>query len=201
MFAGDWRGKGTTQLRRNYTPDRGTRRASATCKTLIQTIVKRVPDEQVIGDLDAAMQFAGASGAGDIGRLGICGFCWGGRIVWLYSAHQPKLKAGAAWYGKLTAGPYSLKEMQPKQPLDVAGELHGAILGLYGGKDESIPLETVSRMRQALRVSGTREKSEILVYPEAGHAFHADYRPTYHAASAQDAWGKMLDWFRQHGVG
>ncbi len=168
---------------------------------LIQTIVKKVPDEQVMRDLDAAVAFADASGAGDIERLGVCGFCWGGRIVWLYSAHQPKLKAGAAWYGKLIAGPYSRPEMQPRQPVDVAAQLHGAILGLYGGKDESIPPDTVERMREALRAAHREQTAQIVVYPEAGHAFHADYRPNYHAASAQDGWGKMLDWFREHGVG
>ncbi|HEX4166031.1 MAG TPA: dienelactone hydrolase family protein [Bryobacteraceae bacterium] len=167
---------------------------------LIDKIVSRVPDKQVLKDLDAAAEFARSSGEGDTERLGICGFCWGGRITWLYSAHQPKLKAGAAWYGKLRPGPYSKPEMQPKQPVDVAGDLHGAILGLYGGQDESIPLSTVEQMREALRAAGRDRTSQIIVYPEAGHAFHADYRASYHAESARDAWAKMLAWFKKYGV-
>ncbi len=169
----------------------------ADTQELIQKIVSRVPDAQVMRDLDATVEFAGRSGHGDTGRLAICGFCWGGRITWLYAAHQAKLKAGAAWYGKLTPGPYSKPETQPKQPVDIAGELHGAILGLYGGKDSGIPLETVEQMRAALTAAGKDKTCEIVVYPEADHAFNADYRPSYHEASAKDAWGKMLGWFEK----
>jgi carboxymethylenebutenolidase len=165
---------------------------------IIQKVVRRVPDEQVLADLDAVVDYAASSGEGDANRLGIVGFCWGGRIVWLYSAHQPKLKAGAAWYGKLAAGPYSSPSMQPKQPLDVTRELHGAILGLYGGKDEGIPLSDVAKMRAAIAAAGKESDCQILVYPQAGHAFHADYRPSYHEASAKDAWAKMLEWFQKH---
>ncbi len=167
---------------------------------IIQKVVRKVPDEQVLTDLDAVLEYAANSGQGDVNRLGIVGFCWGGRIVWLYSAHQPKLKAGAAWYGKLTAGPYSTPSMQPKQPLDVAGELHGAILGLYGGRDEGIPLTDVEKMRAAITAAGKESECQILVYPEAGHAFNADYRPSYHEASAKDAWAKMLEWFQMRGL-
>ncbi len=167
---------------------------------IIQKVVSKVPDPQVLADLDATVEHVRASGKGDTGRLGIAGFCWGGRIVWLYSAHQPQLMAGAAWYGKLIPGPYSKPAMQPKQPVDVAGELHGAILGLYGGKDEGIPLSTVAQMREALKAAGKESDCRIIVYPEAGHAFNADYRPSYHEASAKDAWAKMLDWFDKHGL-
>ncbi|MBV8867591.1 MAG: dienelactone hydrolase family protein [Acidobacteriaceae bacterium] len=167
---------------------------------IIQNVVSKVPDPQVLSDLDATVEHVRDSGKGDTSRLGVVGFCWGGRIVWLYSAHQPKLIAGAAWYGKLTAGPYSKPETQPKQPVDVAGQLHGAILGLYGGKDEGIPLSTVAQMRDALKAAG-KNRCQIVVYPEAGHAFNADYRPSYHEASAKDAWAKMLDWFDKHGLG
>jgi len=150
--------------------------------------------------LTPPVEYVDSTGKGDTNRLAIVGFCWGGRVVWLYSAHQPKLRAGAAWYGKLTPGPYSRPETQPKQPVDVAGELHGAILGLYGGKDEGVPLETVEQMREALRAAGKDRSCEIVVYPQAGHAFNADYRPSYHEASAKDAWTRMLAWFKSHGV-
>ncbi len=166
---------------------------------IVQNVVNKVPDAQVMSDLDAAVVYARASGKGDTERLGITGFCWGGRIVWLYSAHQPKLKAGAAWYGRLVAGPHT-NALTPKQPMDVAGELHGAILGLYGAQDQGIPLSTVEQMRAALRAAGKDRDCEIVVYPDAGHAFNSDYRPSYHEASAKDAWARMLDWFRKYGV-
>ncbi len=169
-------------------------------REIIQKVVSKVPDAQVLADLDATVEYVDSTGKGDTNRLAIVGFCWGGRVVWLSSAHQPKLRAGAAWYGKLTPGPYSRPETQPKQPVDVAGELHGAILGLYGGKDEGVPLETVEQMREALRAAGKDRSCEIVVYPQAGHAFNADYRPSYHEASAKDAWTRMLAWFKSHGV-
>ncbi len=165
---------------------------------IIQKVVSKVPDRQVLADLDATVEYVKASGKGDTERLGIVGFCWGGRIVWLYAAHQPKLKAGAAWYGKLAAGAYSSPEMQPKQPLDIVAELHGSILGLYGGQDEGIPLSDVAKMRQGLSFAGKAESTEIVVYPQAGHAFHADYRPSYHEASAKYAWAEMLGWFQKY---
>ncbi len=168
---------------------------------IIRKVVSKVPDPQVMADLDATVEHVRNSGKGDVGRLGIVGFCWGGRVVWLYSAHQPKLRAGAAWYGKLTPGPYSKPATQREQPVDVAGRLHGAILGLYGGKDDGIPLSTVAQMREALKAAGKDRDCQIIVYPEAGHAFNADYRPSYHEASAKDAWSKMLSWFDAHGLG
>ena len=167
---------------------------------IIQQVVSKVPDQQVMLDLDATVDYAVQSGQGDAERLGITGFCWGGRVVWLYSAHQPRLKAGAAWYGRLVAAPHANSALNPKQPVDVAGELHGAILGLYGGKDEGIPLATVEQMRAALAAAGKSGTCQIVVYPEAGHAFNADYRPSYHRASALDAWAKMLTWFNTYGV-
>jgi carboxymethylenebutenolidase len=167
---------------------------------IIDKVVRKVPDQQVLADLDAVANYAAHSGGGDGDRLGIVGFCWGGRIAWLYSAHQPNLKAGAAWYGKLAVGPYSSPVMQPKQPLDVAGELHGAMLGLYGGKDEGIPLTDMAKMRAAIAQAGKEGDCQILIYPEAGHAFNADYRPSYHEASSKDAWSKMLRWFQKHSL-
>lgn len=162
----------------------------------IRPIVAKVPDAQVMSDLDAVVEWAHASSKGDVSRLSITGFCWGGRIVWLYSAHNPKLKAGAAWYGRLVG---DRTELQPKYPVDVAADVKAPVLGLYGGKDQGIPLTTVDEMREALKKA--KVTSEIIVYPEAQHAFNADYRPSYSAPDAQDAWKKMLAWFETHGAG
>lgn len=162
----------------------------------IRPIVATVPDEQVMSDLDAAIAFARSEGKGDTARLGITGFCWGGRIAWLYAAHNPALKAGVAWYGRLAGTP--TKET-PQHPLDVAAGLYAPVLGLYGGDDQGIPLDTVEDMRKRLSAAG--KASEIVVYPDAPHAFHADYRPSYREAPAKDGWQRMLKWFRQHGAG
>lgn len=161
---------------------------------VLHKVAPNVSDEQVLADLDASVEYVRASGKGDLERLGITGFCWGGRMVWLYAAHQPQLHAGAAWYGRLTGG----FRKGGKQPIDVAGELKAPVLGLYGGKDQGIPLADVERMREAIQKAG--KDSEIVVYPDAGHAFNADYRPSYHEASAKDAWAKMLAWFETYGV-
>lgn len=162
---------------------------------IMVSVVSKVSDAQVISDLDAAVAWAQASGKGDISRLGITGFCWGGRIVWLYAAHSPRLKAGVAWYGRLVNAP---NERQPIHPLDVVTALKAPVLGLYGGADPSIPGDTIERMRAGLRAVGS--SSEIVVYPDAGHAFFADYRPSYRKDDAEDGWKRMLEWFRQHGV-
>ncbi|CAI1088743.1 MULTISPECIES: dienelactone hydrolase family protein [Serratia] len=161
---------------------------------LFQQLVTKVPDRQVLSDLDHAAHWATRHG-GDAGKLAITGFCWGGRITWLYAAHNPQLKAAVAWYGKLV-GEKTLNS--PKQPVDVATQLSAPVLGLYGGQDGSIPQETVETMRQAIRAANA--EAEIVVYPEAGHAFNADYRPSYNAEAAADGWRRMLDWFAQHGV-
>jgi len=161
----------------------------------IRAVVSRVPDAQVMADLDATAAWAAASGEGDRGRLGITGFCWGGRITWLYAAHNPRLRAGVAWYGRL-AGTSS--ELQPTEVIALAGRLKAPVLGLYGGKDEGIPLESVERMRRALEAA--RSPSRIEVFPEAPHAFHADYRPSYRAREAAEGWKQMRAWFRTHGV-
>ena len=160
----------------------------------IRAIVAKVPDEQVLSDLDAAAQWAARNG-GDARRLAITGFCWGGRIVWLYAAHNPRLKAGVAWYGRVE-GPGTA--LQPKHPMDRVGEIHAPVLGLYGGADAGIPNESVERMREALRAAG--KPCEIHTYPDMPHAFFADYRPSYRPAAAQDGWKRLLDWFRTHGV-
>ncbi|SUP86665.1 dienelactone hydrolase family protein [Yersinia wautersii] len=161
---------------------------------LVNNLVKKVPDRQVLVDLDHTAHWASRHG-GDTKKLAITGFCWGGRIAWLYAAHNPQLKAAVAWYGKLV-GEKTL--FLPKYPVDIAIDLCAPVLGLYGGKDSSITAEHIETMRQALRAANA--DAEIIVYPEAGHAFNADYRPSYHAESAQDGWQRMLDWFTQHGV-
>lgn len=161
----------------------------------IRTIVSKVPDAQVMADLDATVAWVKDCGEGNIEQLGITGFCWGGRIVWLYAAHNPQLKAGVAWYGRLAGKP---GELQPAHPLDVAGNLKAPVLGLYGGSDQGIPLDTVERMQAALK--GANSLSEIVVYPDTPHAFFADYRPSYRKEQAEDGWKRLREWFKQHGV-
>ena len=162
---------------------------------IISRVVSKVPDEQVMSDLDAAVAWAEKSGKGYTSKLGIPGFCWGGRIVWLYAAHQPKLKAGVAWYGRLVGKP---TELQPKNPVDLAAQLNCPVLGLYGEADQGIPKETVEDMRAALKAAGS--KSEIILYPDTPHGFHADYRPSYRPEQAKDGWKRLQEWFRKYGA-
>lgn len=165
---------------------------------IIAKVVSKVPDAQVMSDLDACVAWARAN-AGDGARLGITGFCWGGRTTWLYAAHNPRVKAGVAWYGRLVG---AASDLTPKQPLDLAGALHAPVLGLYGGLDQGIPQETVDKMNQALAASDNpvSKASRIHVYPNAPHAFNADYRASYRKEEAEDGWKRMQAWFRQHGV-
>ena len=158
-------------------------------------VVSKVPDAQAMSDLDATVDWAQKSAKGNINKLGITGFCWGGRMVWLYSSHNPKVKAGVAWYGRLVGNSTALT---PKHPIDIAATLKVPVLGLYGGKDESIPNDTVEKMREVLK-SGS-SGSEIVLYPDTPHAFNADYRPTYREKEAEDAWKRLQDWFKKHGV-
>ncbi|XTZ38403.1 dienelactone hydrolase family protein [Salmonella enterica] len=160
--------------------------------TLFSNLVSKVPDAQVLADLDHVASWAGRNG-GNAHQLLLTGFCWGGRIAWLYAAHNPQLKAAVAWYGKLV-GEKSLNS--PRYPVDIATELNAPVLGLYGAQDTGIPLDTVETMRQALRAANA--KAEIIVYPDAGHAFNADYRSSYHEESAKEGWQRMLDWFAQY---
>ena len=165
---------------------------------LISEIVSKVPDEQVMGDLDSAVAFAKGEGKADTAKLGITGFCWGGRIVWLYDAHNPAVKAGVAWYGPLVRPG---TELQPKNPIDLVKDLHGPVLGLYGGADTGISQESVDKMRAALKTgSAAAMKSQIDVYPDTPHAFNADYRPSYRKEPAEDGWKKALAWFKANGV-
>ncbi|MBD2329220.1 dienelactone hydrolase family protein [Alkalinema sp. FACHB-956] len=161
----------------------------------IRKIVSTVPDNQVLTDLDSTVDWALRSAKGDGNRVGITGFCWGGRITWLYAAHNPKIKAGVAWYGRLVG---NATELTPKHPVDVAANLTVPVLGLYGGQDTGIPLETVEQLREQLKSSQSR--SEVVVYPDAPHAFFADYRSSYRKADAQDGWKRLQAWFKQHGV-
>lgn len=163
-------------------------------KEILETVVAKVPDEQVLRDLDATAAWA-ASNGGQADKLAITGFCWGGRIVWLYAAHNPKLKAGVAWYGRLTGEKDAL---HPKQPLELAKSLKAPVLGLYGGADSGIPVEMVKSFQADLK--NAPKKSEIIIYPEAPHGFHADYRPSYRPGPAADGWKKLQSWFKQHGV-
>jgi carboxymethylenebutenolidase len=164
---------------------------------LMAEVVSKVPDAQAMGDLDACVAWAKGQGA-DASKVGITGFCWGGRVVWLYAAHNPQVKAGVAWYGRLVGNATTLT---PKHPVDVAAELKAPVLGLYGGKDTGIPLDTVERMKTALAAGSAPAKaSRFEIYPEAPHAFHADYRPSYRKDAADDGWKRCLAWFKDHGV-
>jgi carboxymethylenebutenolidase len=164
---------------------------------LLAEVVNKVPDAQVMGDLDASVAWARSQGA-DASKLGITGFCWGGRITWLYAAHNPALKAGVAWYGRL-AGERS--PLTPAHPIDLAGRLQAPVLGLYGGQDGGIPLDSVDKMKSSLAAgSPAARRSEFVVYPDAPHAFHADYRPSYRQQAAEDGWKRCAAWFKAHGV-
>ncbi|MGE4079866.1 MAG: dienelactone hydrolase family protein [Reyranella sp.] len=166
---------------------------------ILSEIVAKVPDEQVMGDFDSTVAFVKAEGKADTAKLGITGFCWGGRMVWLYDAHNPAVKAGVAWYGRVVG---NATPMTPKHPIDIAKQLHGPVLGLYGGADTGIPVDTLDKMREALKAAGTpaAAKSEIVVYPDAPHAFNADYRPSYRKEPAEDGWKRALAWFKANGV-
>jgi carboxymethylenebutenolidase len=168
-------------------------------QALMRDIVSKVPDDQVMGDLDSTAAFAKGEGKADMTKLGITGFCWGGRIVWLYDAHSPAVKAGVAWYGPLQP---NVTPLTPKNPVDIAKDLHGPVLGLYGGADTGISQDSVEKMRAALKAAGTpvATKSEIKVYPDTPHAFNADYRPSYRKEAAEDGWKRCLAWFKANGV-
>ena len=160
-------------------------------------VISKVPDAQVMADLDACLAWAGANG-GNTDKLAITGFCWGGRITWLYAAHQAKVKAGVAWYGRLVG---NVTAQTPAHPLALVGQLKAPVLGLYGAADTGIPLDTVDQMKAALsRGSAAAKASEFVVYPDAPHAFHADYRPSYRQAAAQDGWQRLLAWLQRQGV-
>ena len=161
---------------------------------LFAEIVSKVPDDQVMSDLDAAASWAVKNG-GNADRLVVTGFCWGGRIVWMYAAHNPGLRAGVAWYGGLVR---PTSPLTPKHPIDIAATVKVPVLGLYGGADTGIPVDTVERMQGALREAGSA--SRIHIYPDTPHAFFADYRPSYRKEQAEDGWERCLAWFKQNGA-
>lgn len=161
---------------------------------LFSTIVNKVADDQVLADIDTTLAWALANG-GDKDRVGITGFCWGGRQAWLYAEQRPTLKAAAAWYGLLG---FAKPPLRPHNPIDLAAGLRVPTIGLYGGADKGIPIEQIEQLRKALKANPV--DTDIIVYPGVGHAFHADYRPSYNEAAAKDAWAKMLAWFDAHGL-
>ena len=163
---------------------------------LVSEVVNKVPDAQVMADLDGAVKWAGANG-GDLSKVAVTGFCWGGRITWLYAAHGP-VKAGVAWYGRLVGTP---NELMPKNPIDLAVNMKAPVLGLYGEKDGGIPLDTLEKMKAALAAGNLASRySQFVVFPEAPHGFHADYRPTYRKLAAEDGFNRCLAWFKYYGV-
>jgi carboxymethylenebutenolidase len=166
-------------------------------KEIMSKVVSKVPDAQVMSDLDASVAFAKKDPHADTSKLSSTGFCWGGRIVWLYAAQQKSLKAGVAWYGKLVG---EKDELHPKLASEVVPDLKAPVLGLYGGKDQGIPVETVQQQAQALAASSNSaaKASSIHIYPDAGHAFFADYRPSYHQESAEDGWKRALEFLKAH---
>jgi carboxymethylenebutenolidase len=161
---------------------------------LVAEVVVKVPTDQVMADLDATAAYAKSSGKADIAKLAVTGFCWGGFATWMYAAHNPNLKAAAAWYGS----DRKISELQPKNPADIAGQVKCPVLAFYGGQDQSIPKETIEKRQEACKAAG--KTCEVKIYPDAPHGFNADYRPSYRADDAKDAWNRMLAWFKQHGV-
>lgn len=168
---------------------------------LMSEVVSKVPDAQVMADLDGVVKWAGTQG-GNTKKVGITGFCWGGRITWLYAEHSKNVKAGVAWYGRLVGTPSALT---PKHPVELAATLKAPVLGLYGGQDGGIPVTTINEMKEALAQAGQKgnaaaKASEFVLYPDAPHAFHADYRPSYRKEAAEDGFKRALAWFKTHGV-
>ncbi len=165
---------------------------------IIGKVVSKTPDAQVMTDLDSTVAYAKKNN-GNTKKLSVTGFCWGGRITWLYAAHNKNVDAGAAWYGGLVASASRPKNpLQPTMPLDVAKDLRVPVLGLYGGLDTGIPLDSVQQMQEELKKG--KSKSEIIVYPNAKHGFHADYRDSYNKESSDEAWKKLQEWFRKNGA-
>jgi carboxymethylenebutenolidase len=161
----------------------------------IMQVVTKVPEPQVASDLDATAAWAKSTGKADTSKLGITGFCWGGRQVWLYAAHNPDVKAGVSWYGVLQRPKTA---MTPDNPIDLVNRINAPVLGLYGGADPGIPIAQIDALRGALKAAG--KPSEIIVYPDTPHGFNADYRPSYRPQQAKDGWKRMLAWFKQHEV-
>ncbi|CAN7721552.1 dienelactone hydrolase family protein [Pseudoduganella sp. LjRoot289] len=180
-------------------PDLFVRQGDATSQPsqaeLMKNIIAKTPDSDVMADLDAAVAWARANG-GSTDKLGVTGFCWGGRQAWLYAAHNPNVKAGVAWYGRVVG---EKTPINPAHPIDLAAQIKAPMLGLYGAKDSGIPVESLDKMKAALAAAGNT-RSTFVVYPNSGHAFHADYRPSYVEADAKDGFARALAWFKANGV-
>jgi carboxymethylenebutenolidase len=180
-------------------PDLYTRKADLTKITAmaeIMPIVNTKFDTELVADYDATVAYAAASGKADTSRMGMTGVCRGGRTTLVYAAANPKLKAVVAWYGPVGG---QANEYTPRTAMDRAGEIKVPVLGLYGAKDAGIPVEQAEKFFAALKAAGT--PAELVVYPEAGHAFNADYRPdSYRKADSEDGWQRMLAWFKKYGV-
>ena len=161
---------------------------------IIRSVVPRAPDAQMLSDSDAAIAYAAAHG-GDAGRLAVIGFCRGGRNTWLYAAHNKTLKAAVAFYGPLRG---TTSDLQPKTAADIAVDINCPLLGLYGGKDSSIPVDDVRWVESDAKAVG--KTVEMVIYPDAPHGFHADYRPSYRRDAAEDGWKRMQDWFKKYGM-
>jgi carboxymethylenebutenolidase len=162
--------------------------------TIFREVIAKAPDAQMMSDLDATAAWAAENG-GDAGKLGVTGFCRGGRQTWLYATHNPNLKAAVAWYGPIKG---ATSDIQPKMVIDVADQLKCPLLGLYGGQDQSIAVADVMAAEAKAQQAG--KTVEIVIYPDAPHGFNADYRPSYREADAKNAWGRMLAWLKQYGV-
>jgi carboxymethylenebutenolidase len=190
--------QGYLALAPNLFARQGDPMAYPTIQQLNDELISKVADEQAMADIDATLAWAGEHG-GDLKRLGVIGFCWGGRIVWLYNEHNPKVRAAVVWYGPLGGARTALK---PSRPVDNVARLHAPTLGMYGGKDTGITQDQVAQMKEALAQGPqpARRASDIIVYPDAGHAFFADYRPSYRQADAQDSWRRALAWLKAHGI-
>ena len=163
-------------------------------QAIVRDVISKAPDDQVMKDLDAAANWAGAN-KGDLGRMAVTGFCRGGRNTWFYAAHNPALKAAVAWYGPVGG---ATSPIQPQTVIDVADKIGCPVLGLYGGADTSIPVESVQAAAAKAKAAG--KTVEIVVFPDAPHGFNADYRPSYRKEAAEDGWGRMLAWFKQYGA-
>jgi carboxymethylenebutenolidase len=185
-------------------PELSARQGEATTEPdmgkLMSTIVFKKPDAEAMGDLDATLAFAKSIGSADVERAAVVGFCWGGRQVWLYAAHNPSLKAAVSWYGPLvwrTLQPTAVASAEHDPP-DVIADLKVPVLALYGGKDTFIVPAQVEAMNAKLAAAGG--ESKIIVYPDAGHGFFADYRPGYSRADAEASWLAATGWLKEHGV-
>jgi len=172
--------------------------AHADIKVILSDIVPKVPDAQAMADLDGTVAYAKSTGKADTARLGAVGFCWGGRMIWLFAHHNPELKAAVAFYGILGGAASPTSPIKPTNPIDFGGDVKVPVLGLYGGADANIPTDLIGRMQAELKQGGG--KSEIVVYPDTPHVFFADYRPSYRPEAAKDAWTKVQSWFKDHGV-